>query len=197
MPIRTLLIAALCCSSAAAFADTAYVTDSLRLGIHAAEDTSDTPFDNLVSGTAVEVVERKAAFAHVRLGDGREGWVKAAFLVPGKPARALVTELQARIDALETELATAKSTLAGQIATEARATGPAVAAESAAAIESTIERLRSDARRYEEQLEDYRYSAPLWLAGGLAVAALAGGFAAGIWWIDLRIRRRHGGFRIY
>jgi hypothetical protein len=37
-------------------AETAYVTDMLRLGIHNASDTSDRPFDNLVSGTALEVL---------------------------------------------------------------------------------------------------------------------------------------------
>ena len=37
---------------------TAYVTDKLQLGLHAAEDTSDAPMKNLVSGTALKILER-------------------------------------------------------------------------------------------------------------------------------------------
>ena len=79
-----------------AAAETAYVTDSLRLGLHAAPDTSDRPFENLVSGTAVEVLERNPNYARVRLADGREGWVKATFLVDAKPAAARVPSSRPR-----------------------------------------------------------------------------------------------------
>jgi hypothetical protein len=189
MLTRTLLIAALC-SATGVHAETAYVTDSLRLGIHAAEDTSDDAFANLVSGTAVEVLERKTNFAHVKLADGREGWVRAAFLVTGKPAQLRVAELEARIGVLEAELAaTAKSPQAAGETVERVDPRPAVAAESAAAIEGTINRL--------QQLEGYRRSLPLGWAAAALVVALVGGFAAGLWWIDQRIRSRHGGFRIY
>jgi SH3 domain protein len=197
MLTRTLLIAALC-SATGVHAETAYVTDSLRLGIHAAEDTSDDAFANLVSGTAVEVLERKTNFAHVKLADGREGWVRAAFLVTGKPAQLRVAELEARIGVLEAELAaTAKSPQAAGETVERVDPRPAVAAESAAAIEGTINRLQRDNRLYEEQLEGYRRSLPLGWAAAALVVALVGGFAAGLWWIDQRIRSRHGGFRIY
>jgi hypothetical protein len=35
-----------------------------------------------------------------------------------------------------------------------------------------------------------------WVAAALAVV-LAAGFVAGLWTLDLFIRKRHGGFRIY
>lgn len=200
MLTRLLLIAALCCGATAAHAETAYVTDSLRLGIHAAEDTSDEAFENLVSGTAVEVLERKTNYAHVKLADGREGWVRAAFLVTGKTAQLRVAELEGRIGALEAELAAAakgaQAALPGE-PVERVDPRPAVATESAAAIEGTINRLQRDVRLYEEQLEGYRRSLPLGWAAAALLVALVGGFAAGIWWIDQRIRSRHGGFRIY
>lgn len=221
---RTLLIAVLCGSAATAFAETAYVTDSLRLGIHAAEDTSDTAFENLLSGTAVEVLERKTSYARVKLADGREGWVRAAFLVTAKPAALRVAELETRITSLETELAAAKAERPAPVPAPAPAPAPAaaaatsaapaalpaaaptpeaveprpaVAAESAAAIESTIYRLQSDNRRYEQQLDSYRRSVPLWWAVAAVVVTLVASFAGALWWIDQRIRRRHGGFRIY
>jgi SH3 domain protein len=199
MLTRTLLIAAFCGSASAAYAETAYVTDSLRLGIHATEDTSDDAFDNLVSGTAVEVLERKTNYARVKLADGREGWVRAAFLVTGKPAQLRVAELEARVGVLQSELAAAKGPQVEPRGEPVERVGPrpAVATESAAAIEGTINRLQRDNRLYEGQLDGYRRSLPLgWVAAALVVA-LVGGFAAGLWWIDRRIRNRHGGFRIY
>ena len=71
-------------------AETAYVTDNLRLGLHAAEDTSDRAFRFLESGQAMEVLSRNRNYANVRLPDGTEGWVKSAYLVEEKPAKLIV-----------------------------------------------------------------------------------------------------------
>jgi cbb3-type cytochrome oxidase subunit 3 len=35
-----------------------------------------------------------------------------------------------------------------------------------------------------------------WVAGALGVCLLAG-FLVGLWWVDYRSRKRHGGIRIY
>ena len=52
-------------------------------------------------------------------------------------------------------------------------------------------------RAYEERFETYRSTLPVpWVIVALVVT-LVGGFAAGLWWLDSLIRRRHGGFRIY
>ena len=50
MPKRILPFVASCLFCAAAAADTGYVTDMLRLGLHKASDTSDEPIENLTSG---------------------------------------------------------------------------------------------------------------------------------------------------
>ena len=76
----------------AASAETAYVTDILRLGLHEAQDTSDRPFQTLVSGAELEVLQRVTNFAEVRTTDGRQGWVKSAYLVTDKPAQLIVAE---------------------------------------------------------------------------------------------------------
>ena len=45
--------------------------------------------------------------------------------------------------------------------------------------------------------ERYKGSLPLrWVAGATAVC-LIGGFLLGLWWVDHRSRKRHGGIRIY
>ena len=75
-----------------AVAETAYVTDNLRLGLHAAEDTSDRAFRFLESGQPMEILVRDRNYANVRLPDGTEGWVKSAYLVDEKPAKLIVAE---------------------------------------------------------------------------------------------------------
>jgi SH3 domain protein len=191
---RALLAFVLGGSAVGAAAETAYVTDSLRLGIHAAADTSDQAFDNLISGTAVEVLERSGGYAHVRLADGREGWVRATFLVTTKPAAARIAELEAQVGGLEADTAAAK---AAQLAAEQELARLTNQVGSTVALQDTAQRLQTANRAYEERLEAYRYSLPLlWVIPALVVA-LTAGFLVGLWWLDARIRRRHGGFRVY
>jgi len=73
-------------------AQTAYVTDNLRLGLHQAADTSDRAFRSLDSGQELEVLSRDRNYAQVRLPDGTEGYVKVAYLVDDKPAKLIVAE---------------------------------------------------------------------------------------------------------
>ena len=51
-------------------AETAYVTDNLRLGLHQAADTSDRAFRTLESGQELEILSRDRNYASVRLPDG-------------------------------------------------------------------------------------------------------------------------------
>lgn len=194
-----LLIAGLAlCYVCTVRAETAYVTDILRLGIHHAPDTSDEPFRNLVSGTALEVLERVPNYARVRTPDGEEGWVRSAYLVAEEPARAQLGELQTKVDQLTDELTTTRRALDAAQSDVDRLTREAEhAGDSTQAISETLERLKSENQSFEAQLERYRGSIPLLWAGGAMLVALLGGFVAGLWWLDALIRRRHGGFRIY
>ena len=179
-------------------AETAYVTDMLRLGIHNAADTSDRPFDNLVSGTPLEVLERAPNYARVRTPDGREGWVKSAYLVAEKPAQARVTEAEAEVARLRNELEAAQSA-SSEAETTADALSRQVAASAGSddAIRETLERLKRENTGYAEQLEAYRGALPLAWVFAAIVVTLVAGFVAGWWWLDAAIRRRHGGFRIH
>jgi SH3 domain protein len=192
------LAVALCAAAGAAAADTAYVTDSLRLGLHAASDTSDRAFENLVSGAAVDVLERNTSYARVRLADGREGWVKAMYLVPLKPAAARLAEVEAEMQSLKDAAAAAKTAQAAAEQELARYKAELQAKTgSAETIQETVARLRDENRAHEERLETYRYALPIkWVIPALVVVLVAG-FLAGLWWLDALIRRRHGGFRVY
>ena len=179
-------------------AETAYVTDSLRLGIHEAADTSDQPFVNILSGTAVEVLERNGNYARVRLDDGREGWARATFLVATKPAAARIAELESKVAELEGTTAAARAAQTTAEQELGRLTNQVESSTgSAQAVEDELEQLKAENRAYEDRFESYRGTLPVrWVVPAL-VLALVAGFLAGLWWLDALIRRRHGGFRVY
>ena len=102
---------------AVAAAETAYVTDTLQLGLHRAADTSDRPFRSLDSGQELEILSRTTYYANVRLPDGTEGYVKAGFLVSDKPARLIVAETAAERDRIAAELEEARRAFAAPAAT--------------------------------------------------------------------------------
>ena len=174
-----------------------YVTDILRLGIHRAQDTSDRPFQNLVSGTELTVLDRVTNYAHVRTSDGQEGWVKSAYLVSEKPAQLRVAEVEAELATAREQLALARSAQtiaeaeAGRVSKEM-----AENTSSAGAIQETLARLQRENESFESQLERYRGSLPWpWVVAALVVAVIAG-FFGGMWWLDASMRRRFG-VRIY
>jgi hypothetical protein len=179
-------------------AETAYVTDVLRLGIHNAQDTSDRPFDNLVSGTELEILERVPNYVRVRTPEGQEGWVKSAYLVTEKPAQARIAEAEAEVERLSSELASLRSAHdEAETTANALSRQMAAATDSDEAIRETLERLKEENASYAEQLDAYRGSLPLaWVVPALLIALVAG-FGGGWWWLDASIRRRHGGFRIH
>jgi SH3 domain protein len=183
---------------ALAGAETAYVTDMLRLGIHNASDTSDRPFDNLVSGTPLEVLERQPNYARVRTPSGQEGWVKSAYLVDEQPAQARLADAEAEVTRLRAALQVAESAH-DEAETTADALSRQVAASAGSddAIRETLERLKHENTSYAEQLDAYRGALPLAWVGAAILVTLVAGFVAGWWWLDSSIRRRHGGFRIH
>ena len=181
-----------------ASAETGYVTDQLRLGLHEAEDTSDRPFRMLESGTQFEVLSRTRLYANVELPNGDRGWVKAAYIVDEPPAKLIVNETLAETERLKVELDEQKRAFAE----------PAAAIESLKAENASLQSDLDASRARADELEDqnngyqrraaqYQYSLPMtWVLGAIGVCLIAG-FIGGLWWVDHRSRKRHGGIRIY
>jgi len=181
-----------------AAAETAYVTDTLQLGLHQAEDTSDRPFRNIDSGQEVEILSRTTYYAHVQLPDGTQGYVKAGFLVSNKPAKLIVEETIAERDRIAKELEEARQAFAAPAATidalRAQTSDLETRLAQSEALSSDLQEDNDDLRRRQAQ---YKYSMPLqWVAGATGVC-LVGGFLLGLWWVDSRSRKRHGGVRVY
>jgi SH3 domain protein len=195
---RLAFIATLLACNAIAAAETLYVTDSLRLALYTTEDMSDKPIANLTSGAPVQLLERDASLARVRTMAGEEGWVKATYLVPEKPARTRVAELEAELAGLRSENAEYRGARASaDESAEQIARSAAANKDSAQAMHETLGQLQRENAAYVARLENYRGSLPLPWVGAALFLALVGGFAAGLWWLDSLIRRRHSGFRVY
>lgn len=181
-----------------AVAETAYVTDTLQLGLHRAADTSDRPFRSLDSGQELEILSRTTYYANVRLADGTEGYVKAGFLVSDKPARLIVAETMAERDRIAEELEEARRAFAAPAATIDALR--AEAADLQARLdqsETQLAEVTDENDRLRRRQGQYKHSMPMqWVAGATA-ACLLGGFLLGLWWVDRRSRKRHGGIRIY
>ncbi len=181
-----------------AAAQTAYVTDTLQLGLHQASDTSDRPFRNLDSGQELEILSRTTYYANVRLPDGTLGWVKTGFLVNDKPAKLIVAETRAEADRLAGELEDLRSAFAAPAATID------ALKQQVADLQARLGDSDAKAVEFGEQnaslrnrQSQYKNSMPLqWVAGAVGLC-LIGGFLFGLWWVDQRSRRRHGGIRIY
>jgi SH3 domain protein len=179
-------------------AETAYVTDNLRLGLHRAADTSDRAFRSLDSGQQVEIISRDRNYAQVQLPDGTPGYVKLAYLVFDKPAKLIVNETQQTLESLQKEMTDLKKAFAAPSAT-IESLKVQLAEKQAALDESTaqLEKAVSENDSYRRRYEQARFSLPVsWVAGAMGVC-LFGGFLLALWWNDHRSRKRHGGIRIY
>jgi SH3 domain protein len=196
--LPALWLAATFAVPAAVHAETAYVTDNLRLGLHQAADTSDRAFRTLESGQTVEILSRDRNYAQVRLPDGEQGYLKAAYLVFEKPAKLIVTETQAENEKLSRELENTKRAFAAPAATIDSLESD-VARNKAALDESLakVQELSKENSRFRRRQSGYKYSMPFsWVAGALGLSLLVG-ILLGVWIVDYRSRKRHGGVRIY
>ncbi len=181
-----------------AAADTAYVTDNLRLGLHNAEDTSDRAFRILESGQPMEILIRAGNYANVRLPDGTEGWVKTAYLVSDKPAKLIVAETMQERDALAAELEETRAAFAEPAATienlQSETSDLTARLETAQTEIATLQEANASIDALKAR---YKGSLPLTWVGGALVVMLVLGFLGGLWYTDYRSRKRHGGIRIY
>lgn len=182
----------------AALAETGYVTDNLRLGLHQASDTGDRAFRTLDSGQELEIISRDRNYANVRLPDGVVGFVKAAYLVFDKPAKLIVAETQAANEALQQELADTKAAFAAPAATIETLEQRLAESESLAqAGTARVGELTEQVDDFRGRQDQFKYSMPITWVGGAMFVCLLGGFLGGLWWVDKTSRKRHGGIRIY
>ena len=141
---------------------------------------------------------RDRNYANVRLPDGTAGYVKAAYLVDEKPAKLIVAETMAERDALRAELEETKQAFAGPAATiQGLKDEAADLSSKLETAQEEIDTLKEENADIQGMKERYKGSLPLSWVGGATGVCLVVGFLLGLWWVDYRSRKRHGGIRIY
>jgi FtsZ-binding cell division protein ZapB len=101
-------------------------------------------------------------------------------------------------DRLAGELEQAKAAFADPAATIEELRGQATQLSSELdEARSQITALREENASIEGLKQRYRGSVPLKWVGGVIAVCLVAGILIGLWWVDYRSRKRHGGIRIY
>ena len=118
--VKYALFGIFCLLSAIAHAETVYVIDELKIGLH--EDrTIDSPIIKLVpSGTPLSVIERDTDLIHVQEAGGSKGWIHSKYVVVEKPGKSRITDLENSNKALQQEIAQPKTATAPANGSEAQ-----------------------------------------------------------------------------
>ncbi len=137
-------------------------------------------------------------YARVQLPDGTQGYVKAAYVVYEKPAKLIVRETQSEVERLAGELESARTAFAEPAATIDRLESEMQSRDDdLEASRVRVAELEQENDSFRRRAERYQYSLPInWVGGAIGVCLIAG-FLVGLWWVDHRNRKRHGGIRIY
>lgn len=155
-------------------AETAYITDSLRVALRAEPTGDAATVTTLNSGAAIEVIARAERMVQVRTAEA-EGWVDARYVVAQAPASVQLGAARAQAEQLQAQLNQAQTALAEQTAKTS---------ELEAKIAPT------------EPKPDLPPPA-LWLAWGVSAAAMLGiGFLAGMARVRRNYRKRLGGMTL-
>jgi SH3 domain protein len=91
--------------AASAAAETAYVTDVIKLAVRSGPGNDQKSVWTLESGQMVEVVKTLDDWSLIRLPNGTEGYVISRYLVSQQPARIRVDQLQEKNKALGAQAA--------------------------------------------------------------------------------------------
>ena len=85
-------------------AETGYVTDEVKIGLHK-EPSNESPIIKLVpSGTKLSIIERENDLIHVEEPEGVRGWVNSQNILNKKPGKSMIIELEAENLKLEKKI---------------------------------------------------------------------------------------------
>ena len=171
----------------AAAAEALYVVEQLVVSVSSTPDAGGERIASLKSGDRVELIERSADAVHVRLANGKDGWLRSSYLSTEQPLRTRLQQSEAEVSDLKAQVSRLEAQLSG--ASSLRAAAPLAAApeEAAAAAPAPLFSAAGEA------------AAPrVWPWAVLSAAlALVVGFALGWWMLDRSIRKKYGGLKIY
>ena len=186
-----------------------YVSDKLVLNVYAEADQSGGRVATIQTGDSVDELERLGNMVHVRLEDGREGWVGANYLTSDAPAAVRLRELERDQKApapaepdkksLEeiTRLKKENAALQGQVnELQSRVTALGSMAEGAPAETPSEPEVMSE--EPAEQPTTVTAGGPPWWVWSIAIVLTGAlGYASGYQTLARRLRRKFGGLKIY
>jgi SH3 domain protein len=171
----------------AAAAEALYVVEQLVVSVSSTPYAGGERIASLKSGDRVELIERSGDAVHVRLANGKDGWLRSSYLSTEQPLRTRLQQSEAEVSDLKAQVSRLEAQLSG--ASSLRAAAPLAAApeEAAAAAPAPLFSAAGEA------------AAPrVWPWAVLSAAlALVVGFALGWWMLDRSIRKKYGGLKIY
>ncbi|HEY7997020.1 MAG TPA: SH3 domain-containing protein [Steroidobacteraceae bacterium] len=171
----------------AAEAQALYVVEQLVVSVSSTPDAGGERIASLKSGDRVELIERSGDAVHVRLANGKDGWLRSSYLSTEQPLRPRLQQSEAEVTSLKAQVSRLEAQLSG--ASSLRAAAPLAAApeEAAPAAQAPLFSAAGEA------------AAPrVWPWAVLSAAlALVVGFALGWWMLDRSIRKKYGGLKIY
>ena len=180
-----LALAALCAHARAA--DALYVVEQVVVSVSSTADGSGERIGTLKSGDRVELIERAGEAVHVRLADGRDGWLRAIYLSGDEPLRPRLQQSEAEVTRLKAEVS--------RLQAEASAAASMHSAAPAAAAPTEDAEARAPGALFSAPDSAPRRLWP-WV-GGITLLALTLGFALGWRMLDRTIRKKYGGLKIY
>jgi hypothetical protein len=187
-----------------------YVSDKLVLNVYAQPDQSGGRVATIQTGDSVDELERSGNMVHVRLEDGREGWVGSNYLTSDAPAAVRLRELQsdqkvpapAEPDKKSIEeiarLKKENASLQGQVnQLQSRVTALGSMAEGAPTAETPNEPEVME-EEPAEQPAVVITAGPAWWMWSIAIVLTGAlGYASGYQTLARRLRRKFGGLKIY
>jgi len=195
--------AALSLMSLSVHADQLFVSDKLVISVYTEANQDSDKLTTIDSGDAVEALEKAEGYTHIRLADGREGWVKSSYLNAQTPAIVRLKDLEKERAAgsnavpphvteelrqLQEQNATLHNEVSAlkQAAATAHVTSSPEPKESPRKESPTV--VRTDSM---SSLQAVEWSVAVGLATGLI------GFAFGYRSLANRIQRKYGKLKIY
>jgi hypothetical protein len=187
-------------------AETLYVIEQLVVTVNSTPDAGGERVASVKSGDGLEVLERSGDVVHVRLANGKDGWIGTRYLSSDEPLRprlaqrdAEVAQLKEEVSRLQGQLAAARAPTAAAPPGAGSSAANTVTAATAATAAPTSAAEAGGAATEPLFTGAADETAPrLWpWALSAALAGLFLGFAVGALVLDRYIRRKYGGLRIY
>jgi Bacterial SH3 domain len=192
-----LLILAL--AAPATRADPIYVVEQLVVSVASSPEADAERIGQVKSGDKLELLERQGDQTHVRLPNGKEGWIKASYVSAEEPLAVRLTERTADNEKLKQENAKLKEDvgrLQSQLAASRSATSAAATADPSSSLTAPAAEASPPVPARETVFLRPGQTPWAFLLGVAAVMLLVG-FLLGWTTLDRRIRQKYGGLRIY